>query len=379
MSTREVWFAIPSANPELCRRTLPFWRERGYRIAVLQNHRRGDIPADIVRWVDEYPGWAGSINMLARDVAPRSADIIVSGGDDMLPVMEHSAQELAEQFFKRFPDGFGVMQPHGDDWGMVNHYCGSPWLGRGWIDRAYGGRGPMNPDYHHNWADCELFWVAKCMGVLWSRPEITQRHEHFLRSGGAKPDYWRSVERNGASDLLRLLERKQEYFPGAVPDPSYPFDTRPIDEDVFRFAERRATQYLRGFVREARGRERMTAALRALSDAGLKRIALYGAGAHTRDLGATLRECPVEIGCIIDDDLSRQNKRLWNFPVVSARDALSGFGIEAALISSDTRETEIWEASARLRRAGLPVLRVYNGPGVLADLTEQRKVAHAVA
>ena len=68
----EVWFAIPSASVERCRLRLPAWRERGYRIAILQNEERGDIPADITRWSDRYPGWAESINILCRDIVPAS-------------------------------------------------------------------------------------------------------------------------------------------------------------------------------------------------------------------------------------------------------------------------------------------------------------------
>src|SRR5262245_31422690 len=115
MKHSEVWFAIPSASVDRCRAVLPKWRDMGYKIAVLQNRERGEIPADITVWYDYYPGWPGSINILARDIVPRSAPIIVSGGDDMLPDPNHTAEQIARQFLERFPDTFGVMQPHGDD------------------------------------------------------------------------------------------------------------------------------------------------------------------------------------------------------------------------------------------------------------------------
>lgn len=380
MKAREVWFAIPSANPELCRQTLPRWRDMGYKIAVLQNHRRGDIPADIVRWSDHYPGWAASINLLCREVVPASADIVVSGGDDMLPDPNFTAQELAEEFYDRFPDGFGVMQPHGDDWGKTQHYCGSPWLGRGWIECANGGRGPMNPEYHHNWADCELYWVAKCLGVLWSRPELTQRHEHFLRNGAPKPAYWESVERNGARGLQTLLARKHAHFPGAMPaGRPFTFDSRPIDFDPHRFAERRAVHYLKVLIDETQGKPRMNEAIGALASAGVERIALYGAGAHTRALSGTLRDCPLEVACIVDDDPARQGGRLWGFPIVSPAEALRQFAFEAVLLSSDAHEAALWQKCKAFRERGVPTLRVYTGPGVLADLRQQREVAHAAA
>src|SRR5262249_54265870 len=110
MGEHQGWFAIPSASPDKCRKVLPALRAMGYKIAVLQNQARADIPADLVVWSDTYPGWAESINILARQVVPRDCPVIVSGGDDMLPDPSQRAGELARQFLGRFPDTLGVMQ-----------------------------------------------------------------------------------------------------------------------------------------------------------------------------------------------------------------------------------------------------------------------------
>jgi hypothetical protein len=120
----EVWYAIPSANPGLCRAHLPAWRERGYRVAVLQNGRREDVPADLCVWSERYPGWAASVNALRRRPELAGADIVVTGGDDMLPDPDRDADALAAEFFARFPDGFGVMQPVGDPFMHAHEYCG---------------------------------------------------------------------------------------------------------------------------------------------------------------------------------------------------------------------------------------------------------------
>jgi hypothetical protein len=366
-SNTEVWFAIPSANPELCRRTLPVWREMGYRIAVLQNYEKGDIPADIVVWKDDYPGWAESINILAREVVPRSAGIIVSGGDDMLPDARTPAHSIARQFNERFPDGFGVMQPQGDTYMEAAHYCGSPWFGRAWIDRMYGGKGPMFGGYRHNWADLELFWLAKGMGVLWQRDDLAQHHEHFWRTGEGKPEYWsKNVETRDRADVQLYLARSWLNFPGHEPLPagkgkkSPVFDPTGMQADTKRLAERHWMNMYAGQSLADAWTSRMVAGLKRAADQGLKRVAIYGAGTHTRGVGNALVAPPVEVVAIIDDNPDLRGKRLWNFPIVSPSDAIS-LDIDGVILSSNSMEDRLWESSATLRERGVPVIRLYEG------------------
>lgn len=361
MKKPEVWFAIPSASPARCRATLPAWREMGYRTAVLQNFERGEIPADIAVWSDQYPGWPGSINRLCREVVPASADIIVSGGDDMLPDPRHRAGEIGRQFLDRFPGGFGVMQPHGDEFLGARHYCGSPWLGRGWISRAYGGRGPMPTQYRHNWADNELYWVARCLGALWERPDLTQRHEHFTRTGEDKPVYWsQNVERNDRDDVQMFIARAWQKFPGHEPlGNCAPFDHAWFAREYRGIAEaywmtRYGASGLAGTC-EARMRE----ALQACAARGHKAVAIYGAGTHTRSLGAALLQPPVRVVCIIDDDRSLRGKRLWNYPVVSVADALT-LGLDAVILSSNSMEETLARAAEPLSLQGAEIIRLYS-------------------
>ncbi len=382
MPRPEVWFAIPSASPENCRRVLPVWREMGYRTAILQNFERADIPADLVVWSDHYPGWAGSINILAREVVPASAPIIVSGGDDMLPDPNVPADRLAEQFLDRYPDTFGVMQPHGDDYHDTRHYCGSPWLGRAFCDRMYKGRGPMFPGYRHNWADVELYWVAKCRGLLWSRPDLTQRHEHFFRKEQDKPAYWtHSVQSNDFRDVSLYLERKAREFPGHDPIGDAPlFNGRMLALDSRLLAEEHFSLVYHDLP-DAQVRA-MTGALQDCAAKGHKRIALYGAGLHTRRMAAALEQPPVEIVAIIDDDASRHGTRLWGMPIVS-RDKAAALGLDVVVLSSDTREAELWDSSAPLRASGVEVIRLYTAeadpnapaPALFATSPEDRRRA----
>ncbi|MBX3351431.1 MAG: hypothetical protein KF684_00735 [Phycisphaeraceae bacterium] len=367
MSSIEVWYAIPSANPELCRKTLPVWREMGYRIAVLQNYEEGRIPADITVWRDSYPGWAQSINILCKEVVPKSASIVVSGGDDMLPDPHTPAHAIARQFMDRFPDGFGVMQPQGDAYMEAEHYCGSPWLGRGWIDRMYHGRGPMWGGYTHNWADLELFWLAKGLDALWQRPDLAQHHEHFWRTGEGKPKYWsNNVEPKDRADVQLFIARSWQNFPGHEPlagakhTKSPVFNPTPMREDTKRLAERHWMNMYGGAGLGDTWNTRMTGALQRCADQGMKRVALFGAGTHTKGLGASLRNPPATVVAIIDENPDLRGTTLWNYPIVSLEDALT-LNLDAVILSSNSMEERLLESALPLRDRGVQVIRLYEG------------------
>lgn len=369
----EVWFAIPSANVDLCRENLPAWRERGYKIAVLQNRERGEIPADITAWSDEWHGWPWAVNLLSASIVPSSADIMVTGGDDMLPEPKYMAAELGRQFLERFPDGFGVMQPTGDQFLGAGTYCGSPWMGRAWRERAYGARGPMPEGYRHNWADNELYWVARGVkregaSCLWERPDLTQRHEHFTRTGQMKPGYWaENVEPHDRADVERFIARAWLGFPGsdAAPDSSEQvarFDAAEFARVNPRLAE---TYWVTRFGQALAGDEaarRMREALEDCSRKGWARVAIFGAGSHTRSLGNVLMRPPVDIVGIVDEDPGMRGKSLWNYPILSLQDAADRRP-HAIVLSSRHREAELMKAVEALGPAmrSIAVVRLYGG------------------
>ena len=187
-----VWFCIPSIRPG--GGTIPKWREAGYKIAVL---RQGDpIEADIHIHTDVYLGWAASINRLMRTVfeADPTCDWCVSGGDDTLPDPTHTPEQIAYEcgdHLGRSRVGpfafqtFGVMQPTGDLklWpaSRIDTFAGSPWIGREFARRAYGGKGPMFEGYIHMYGDQELQEVAQKLGVFWQRPDLIHQHNHCQR------------------------------------------------------------------------------------------------------------------------------------------------------------------------------------------------------
>lgn len=369
MPKPEVWFAIPSASPEKCRKVLPVWRQMGYKTAILQNFEKGDIPADIVVWRDSYPGWPSSVNILSKEIVPASCPIIVTGGDDMLPDPNHSAEQLAEQFLERFPDTFGVMQPHGDEFLAAKRYAGSPFLGRAWCQTMYGGRGPMYPGYHHNYADNELFWLSKGMGVLWDRPDLTHFHDHFTRDGRPQPVYWNSVRQRDLPDCLLYYARVHERFPGHEPmhTPGTPRSERfgdvPVDTaEMLVLADHRL---LRTAIDNPYAHA-LHRGLKNCADAGLDPVAIYGFGFHTQVGAAALAEPPVRIDCIIDDNTANHGRRPWSIPVVSLAEAAKR-NIKAVVLSANSVEDRLYANCAPLIAKGIHVERLYTAPAPTAS------------
>lgn len=187
----------------------------GYRTALLADHDAASFDADLVVSVPFYRGYFLAVAELCRAIGP-AADIVVTGGDDMFPDPAAHANEVAKEFFQRFPDGFGIMQPTGDELGGNERYCGSPWMGRGWIERAYGGAGPFWHRYFQFFGDVELGEIARKLGVLWLRPDLAQYHEHWSRPGGpAKTDYQcRNEQQHFRRDERIYRGRLVRNFPG---------------------------------------------------------------------------------------------------------------------------------------------------------------------
>jgi len=231
-----VWLTIPSCRPG--GGTIPAWRERGYKIAVLRQNE--PIEADIQIRTGEYLGWARSTNILAKLVMQVDplAMWCVSGGDDTLPEPNRTPDEIAAQLTAHFGGTFGVMQPTGDRWcdsdtsramfgqhrgAIIDRIAGSPWMGREWIERAYGGNGPMFAEHYHCWSDQELCEVAEKMGVYWRRRDLTHRHNHWLRDNDNltgrtdEPQSWRVASEDYMRGRALFEERKRLNFPGSDP------------------------------------------------------------------------------------------------------------------------------------------------------------------
>ncbi len=224
-----IWFAVPSVRPvEEAEKRLCKWREMGYRIALL---RQGlPMEADLLITADRYAGWCNSVNILAAEILKRDPDAewIVSGGDDYIPDLAHRAEDIARDCTAHFGGTFGVMQPTGDRWGSapgrayIDGICGSPWMGREWCRRAYGGRGPMWAEYMHMFGDEELQCVVTKLGVFWQRRDLIQYHDHWGRQPAGRagmPDFLKPFNSPAHWNQAQRLfnSRRAAGFPGHEP------------------------------------------------------------------------------------------------------------------------------------------------------------------
>jgi len=91
---------------------------------------------------------------------------------------------------------------------------------------------------------------------------------------------------------------------------------------------------------------------------GYQRIAIYGAGTHTQTVGEAFMNPPVDLVCIIDDDVRRFGDKLWGYEIVSREQALS-MKLDAVILSANSIEDTLWEKSDLLRQSGIPVIRLY--------------------
>lgn len=222
--TNSVWVVFPTANPERADKATAAWQAQGYKVALFTDLEGkeadfGPFGEDFRLHSAEYPGYFRACNALAKAVLALEPDLsaLVCAADDMLPDPSHTAQEIAEEFLGRFPTGFGVMQPWGDDLDGTDRICGSPWVGREWIRRAYDGRGPLCGEFMHFFSDQILKQDAKALGVLWGRYDLTQEHHHWVRYGiGHKTDYQkRNSDKYWASDK-RVYNTRRERQQGAM-------------------------------------------------------------------------------------------------------------------------------------------------------------------
>lgn len=229
-----VWFVAPSARPvaEVNAR-MDKWIAQGYRVLIQRDPgaRHSDF-SRIAVFIREYRGYAEAVNFMAAYVLAHSpsCDWIVAAGDDTDPDPTKRADEIARECSDHFRNlhiaaTFGVMQPTGDPWSdhqgrIIERIAGSPWLGREWCRRAYGGKGPLWPEYTHCFADEELQLVAQRYGVFWQRPDLSQHHDNWARARGNpadrpafldeanSPEHWRKYQ-------ALFNQRKADGFPGS--------------------------------------------------------------------------------------------------------------------------------------------------------------------
>ena len=250
-----VWYCIPSARPpEEAEPVLRQWRERGYKLALMRDptalrdcdivmgldrlpmatphgcarfmrFQRALSTLDVVH-VCVYPGYSLAVNQLVRDIMGRDplAEWLVTGGDDVSPDPNHSAEKIAKECSVHFAGTFGVMQPTGDykRWpnSDIREICGSPWMGREFCRRINQGHGPMWPEYFHMFNDEELQLVALKYRCFWQRPDLIHHHEHWQRQPGrAEPAHLKRANSRENWDAMKAIfeRRKAAGFPESEP------------------------------------------------------------------------------------------------------------------------------------------------------------------
>lgn len=228
-----VWLTIPSARPPAeAEKCLALWRGQGYKIALWREGRESWPFPDFCYQVESYPGYAKAVNVLMSIVMLHDADAewFVTGGDDVEPDLNHTADEIAPQLTAHFAGTFGVMQPTGDRFanGSIDRIAGSPWIGREFARRMYGGNGPYWHEYRHMFLDEELQCVAEKHGVFWQRRDLIHLHQHFMRENAHlesmavkrdipphlneanSPEHWKKYQ-------AIFKARKAAGFPGSEP------------------------------------------------------------------------------------------------------------------------------------------------------------------
>lgn len=200
-----TWICLPAKRPATeAQAFIAKWSGQGYKVAIWRDTGDEPVLCDYLRYGD-YPGYARACNSLIKDVLSFDAESrwVVCAGDDTDPDPNKRADEIAAEcsawFGRKFIPGiygeplevtlygdestFGVMQPTGDRFaeGSIDRIAGSPWIGREFCERAYGGRGPYWHEYRHMFLDEEIQCVAQKMGVFWQRPDLIHLHHHFMR------------------------------------------------------------------------------------------------------------------------------------------------------------------------------------------------------
>lgn len=220
-----VWLTTPSARPAAeAQKWIDTWRARGYKVAVVRDHGR-DVEADFFDCISPYPGYAVACNVLIRNVMDHdpAARWFICAGDDITPDETKSPQEIALELESHFGGTFGVMQPTGDPWAdaqgrMIERIAGSPWIGREFCLRTYGGYGPYCNQYTHCFVDNEIMEVAKLANCFLQRPDLTHYHHHWSRERRQMPVYLRAAnsQQHWQKYMRIYQQRRAAGFPGAL-------------------------------------------------------------------------------------------------------------------------------------------------------------------
>lgn len=221
-----IWFCIPSANRPVALETLSIWKRQGYSVALQLDPDADPMPSSCcdLQFYRPYKGWAESVNFLMRKVLDTEKDctLLVTGGDDVMPDLNHSPLQIEDMFYERFPDGYGVMQPvgHGPTVParkrkLQSQLAWSPLVGPNFAALSYGGNGPFHCGYFHCFVDNEMADVASQQGCWFPNENLTHDHLYFRWAGQPPTFYRKNIRRAHPHDQKLYWSRRAAGFPGS--------------------------------------------------------------------------------------------------------------------------------------------------------------------
>lgn len=222
MSPHKHFVCFPSANPDIGNECLKKWHAKGYDSVVMVD--RQDIHVmSTIKMVGDYqrfPGYYKVINAIVGRAFVAGADLVTCIGDDMDPPRQ-TAQEIADMYFKRWPDGLGVLQGCGDPQGMnqkgesaSRRICGSPTFGKGWHQKSFDGHGPFHSGFNSFYGDEILKDVSEKHGLLWMEQSIMIFHRHWSWGHGSIQPYHMANQKSWEVDRSLYFELKERAYPG---------------------------------------------------------------------------------------------------------------------------------------------------------------------
>jgi hypothetical protein len=213
-----IYVLIPTVLKEHTSHIFGLWKAKGYKLGLFVDPGQDAACDLIIR--SKYPGVWNAWNALAKAAVSCGADCVVLAGDDMEPDPNHTAQEIGQAYLQRFPHGEGIMQPCGDPQGIDDsgrpaaaRICGSPWMGKEWIKRAYQGNGPVDGRYWAFYADESLYHVAGNLDKLWMEPSLSHFHRHWSWHHLPRQPYHERNQTKWSADKRMFEESLTAGFP----------------------------------------------------------------------------------------------------------------------------------------------------------------------
>ncbi|UCG34273.1 MAG: glycosyltransferase [Phycisphaerales bacterium] len=184
-------------------------------------------------------------------------------------------------------------------------------------------------------AEHVLLWTRVLLCLAGDRPK-RRRAKHEWRLAAER------VKRDPEADGIRALLKAQRMLEGS--------SLRERLGEVIRQARKLAEKLHadRGWTRaRSNGWGQVDEVLKRMREDGQGRIAIYGAGEHTRWLLTEFDLQDFVIAAVVDDEAGLWGREVLGIEVMSPR-AAAERGIEAVLVSSDAWEEEMAERAGRL-------------------------------